>query len=584
MEHQHKIKNSKGFFRFLIFLLLFAVLDMIGGKALQFLYHKQKSGYDYRTSYAIDSTKAPGLIFGSSRANHHYVTTMLADSFDIAFYNVGRDGQSIFYDYALLQSILRRYTPKMILLDYQDEELYYLDDSYARLSVLLPFAKSHPEINRIVQLRSGFENMKMISRVYPYNSLFFNIIGGISAGAKGKVEEVNGYLPLDNPFHSLNADRNKFLSTKAPDTNKIKTFDAFVNLCKEKGIELYLVMSPYLDEVNEKLYEPIEERIRIANVPYFDYSRYPDLLGKKEYFSDEKHLNRKGSEIFTEDLINNIRDYRQSLSHKQEAPAGINLPAPAGNSLVGSGSKDSVNLIVLFGESNASGMAPNSPIKYSERELRQNVKILNNSNYQFESLKIGVNNNILQNQGTLKVHGFENGLANAVDAGQLPKPLFLVKAGSSGALIKQWLKEGTPSNNQMGWQTLQSRMDAAVHYLQSQHILYKITVWESIGINDFNAKTSSSDFTNQMLQFRTDFRNRYGKNIPFLITLFFASHPYNPVIQAIADQDPLHVSAAVITEDASRVDAAHWDYKGLKLIAGRMVEKMNTMQTHPNLK
>lgn len=310
MENQLKTSVSKGFFRFLIFVVLAALLDFGCGKVLQLLYYKQKSSYEYRTSYAVDSTSQPGLIFGSSRANHHYVTNMLADSLGMPFYNVGRDGQSIIYDYAILQATLKRYTPKLILLDYQDEELLYFSDSYERLSSLLPYAKTHPEINRTVQMRSGFEKLKMISRVYPYNSLFFNILGGISSGVKGKVEEVNGYMPLDRPFHSLNADQNKFLSTKETDSNKIKTFDAFIDLCKQRGIELYLVMSPYYNPVNVKYIRPIDGLIQDVGVPHFDYSRFPGLVGNMEYFSDEKHLNRKGSEIFTRDLIGRIRASR----------------------------------------------------------------------------------------------------------------------------------------------------------------------------------------------------------------------------------------------------------------------------------
>jgi hypothetical protein len=312
MENQFNTSAGKGFFRFLIFVLLVGLFDFACGKILQFLYYKQKSGYEYRTSYAIDSTNAPGLIFGSSRASHHYVTNILTDSFGMAFYNVGRDGQSIIYDYTILQSILKRYTPKLILLDYQDEELLYFVDSYERLSSLLPYAKTHPEINKVIQMRSGYEKLKMISQVYPYNSLFFNILGGISWGAKGRVEEENGYLPLDRPFHSLQIDRSKFLSARVPDSNKIKSFDAFIGLCKQKGIELYLVMSPYFDTVNLKYNKLIDERIRFDGVPYFDYARLPEVLGNTAYFSDEKHLNRKGSELFTRDLIRRIRAFRDS--------------------------------------------------------------------------------------------------------------------------------------------------------------------------------------------------------------------------------------------------------------------------------
>jgi hypothetical protein len=242
-----------------------------------------------------------------------------------------------------------------------------------------------------------------------------------------------------------------------------------------------------------------------------------------------------------------------------------------------SGINDTTNLVVIFGESNASGMAPISDATALEQGPRTNTKILNNNSLVFETMQLGVNNNIQQNVGT-GTHGFENGLANAVDAGQLTQPTYLVKLGSAGALISQWLNGGTPQNSQMGWGVLLTRMNAAINYLNSHNIPYKITVWESIGLNDYNAGTSNATFTSQMVQFRTDFRNRYGQNIPFLTTLFFATHPYDPVIQAISDGDPLHISAAIFTDDATRgttgVDAGHWDYNGCKLIASRMVADM----------
>src|SRR5450755_4621546 len=164
-----------------------------------------------------------------------------------------------------------------------------------------------------------------------------------------------------------------------------------------------------------------------------------------------------------------------------------------------SGINDTTNLVVIFGESNASGMAPISDATALEQGPRINTKILNNNSLVFETMQLGVNNNIQQNVGT-GTHGFENGLANAVDAGQLTQPTYLVKLGSAGALISQWLNGGTPQNSQMGWGVLLTRMNAAINYLNSHNIPYKITVWESIGLNDYNAGTSNATFTSQMVQ------------------------------------------------------------------------------------
>lgn len=308
MTEQHtKSTGTRRLYRFFIFIVLVVVLDFACGKLLQLLYFKQKSGYQFRTSYAIDSTNQPGLVFGSSRANHHYVTDLLRDSLHMAFYNVGRDGQSILYDYAILQATLKRYTPKMIILDYQDEEFLYFPHSYERLSNLLPYARQHPEIGETVQLRSGYEKTKLLSQVYPFNSLLFNIIGGIFSGDQGRVAEKDGFLPLDQPFRAHNVDRNKFLDIRSVDTNKVKTFDAFIRLCKAKNIEIYVVMSPYFEPVHNKYTQPIEDRLEQLQAPHFNYAHFPAVVGNKIFFSDEAHLNRKGAEIFTLDLISKIR-------------------------------------------------------------------------------------------------------------------------------------------------------------------------------------------------------------------------------------------------------------------------------------
>lgn len=245
------------------------------------------------------------------------------------------------------------------------------------------------------------------------------------------------------------------------------------------------------------------------------------------------------------------------------------------------GSSDTVNLVVIQGESNAAGLALNSQATAVERGARNNIQIINNNTLRFENLQLGLNNNILQNLGDQTTHGMELGLANAVDAGSLTKPTYLVKAGGSGSRIIEWLLNGL-TNNTYSWTQLIARTDAAVNYLKSQNIPYKITVWQSIGINDYNAGTSTTAYKNGMVQLRNDFRTRYGARIPFLMTRFFDGHPYNAVINAIAAEDPMKTSAAIDVSGATYRDPnVHWDYNGFKIIAQRMVEKMAAVVSGP---
>ena len=102
---------------FLVFIIVLA-LDFGIGSLLKAFYFKQTSGLDYRTTYSIEKTRADILVFGSSRAVHHYYPAIFEDRMKLSFYNVGRDGQeSSLYHYGVLQGILKRYTPKIVILD-----------------------------------------------------------------------------------------------------------------------------------------------------------------------------------------------------------------------------------------------------------------------------------------------------------------------------------------------------------------------------------------------------------------------------------------------------------------------------------
>src|SRR5689334_10740304 len=154
----------------LIVILTVIVLDFVIGTVLDTFYFRQTSGEGYHTTYSMDKTNAGLLIFGSSTAIHNYVPEVFNKKLNISTYNVGRDGISIFYDYAVLKATLKRYSPRAIILNFDPQEFKEDQESYDRLSCLLPYYKKHPEIRSIVELKSPWEKFKLLSHIYPYNS------------------------------------------------------------------------------------------------------------------------------------------------------------------------------------------------------------------------------------------------------------------------------------------------------------------------------------------------------------------------------------------------------------------------------
>ena len=125
--------------KFILSLLFGLFLVIIGdyavGSALEYFYFKTSSGLLQRTTFALEETEADILIFGSSRANHHYDTKIIEDASGLSAYNTGRDGNYIFFQNALLKSILKRYNPKQIILDFSGTFEHGRED-YDRLSSL----------------------------------------------------------------------------------------------------------------------------------------------------------------------------------------------------------------------------------------------------------------------------------------------------------------------------------------------------------------------------------------------------------------------------------------------------------------
>lgn len=156
----YKIKKNPFQYFLLKLTVLFAIvfiLDISIGSVLRYYYFKQESSSQYRTTYSIEKTKADILIFGSSRANHHYNPDVFDNRMNLSYYNVGRDGNFIFYHYAVLKGVLKRYSPKIVILDFIHGEFRQNQDSYDRLSSLLPYYRSHSEMRSIINLKSKYE-------------------------------------------------------------------------------------------------------------------------------------------------------------------------------------------------------------------------------------------------------------------------------------------------------------------------------------------------------------------------------------------------------------------------------------------
>lgn len=291
--------------RLLVFILIVFVADLLTGETLRHYYFSQDSGQLYRTTYSIDSTEAEALIFGSSRANHHYKPGVLADKLGMQVYNAGREGNFIFYHYGVLSAVLERYTPEIIILDFVRGEFMYNRESYDRLSGLLPYYRSHPEMRETIRLKSKYEPLKLISRIYPFNSMVLTIAAA-KAGLYDSEEVENGYIPLYGEWEEEMAAETEPVNYDV-DSVAVETYRSFLEDCVTAGIDVYVFCSPvFVDYPYDDL--SVTMGRRIANelgVSFIDLTNEPEFTSDPRLYWDVYHLNDRGAKKYS-DMVSDI--------------------------------------------------------------------------------------------------------------------------------------------------------------------------------------------------------------------------------------------------------------------------------------
>ena len=293
-------------------------LDIFCGLVLGYFFDKQTGSSAAKLRSVIYERRPDILILGNSRAYHHYDSKLIEDSLKMTCFNAGLDGgHSIFLSEAILALALDRYSPKMIVLDFNPGALLKNEGDYDKLSILLPYYGLDKRVDEIILLRNQFERLKLISRIYPYNSEIYNLLRfnfllidedsefakyGFSPITKPALSKVQLEKSMENTYDETYS--NKI------DTNKLVSFRNIMNICRKKDIILVLSNSPSLLPRDRYSYgsmvlKVIPQIYKSSNCIFLDYASESESVFKK-YFVDLRHLNNSGSKIFTRELIKDL--------------------------------------------------------------------------------------------------------------------------------------------------------------------------------------------------------------------------------------------------------------------------------------
>ncbi len=298
-------------YRSILVVIFVVVLDFALGKAMQYLLHNQKSGDYYYIHKTLVQTKDDILILGSSRANHHYSPDIISEKLNRTCFNAGKDAQGIYYSYAVLSSILPRYSPGLIICDLSPN-VFVDPEQLKKLNVIIPYRDQFPVINEFIQLMDSPERVKLNSSLYPYNSKYFDLMSGYVRPAKSQT----GYKPLTGTINPVTFKEIKpdFENT---DTLSFYFLKKFCSLTKSKNISVVFVISPMYvkDDKKNVVISKLQELVGSYDYKILDYSLSPNFMNKEFLFRDQIHLNSKGAELFTGILCDSLASLNYKKNH-----------------------------------------------------------------------------------------------------------------------------------------------------------------------------------------------------------------------------------------------------------------------------
>lgn len=295
-----------------ILLSILIVIDLIVGqlgiKFIKWLNNTPRDSDAALLNYDLNAATPDIAILGSSTAICHYNPVIIHDSM-LAFtgqenevFNMGRSRQRIAYEYYALKSLIRRNRPKIVFVDVWAS---YLSEGYQinYYNEFRPYLNINSDVKEMMEQHDDYSILAKCN-MFCYNTEIVKLL--LSARKKTKT---NGF---QGDKRELNHAAVKQIEKDTCPLAQISVseFDSLIELAKVNDIQLFVVLSPRLSpsDTTCKSYKYMLNKCCKEGIPFLDFANEKKYYQKK-YFRDDTHMNFYGAELFTQDLMNEVRPF-----------------------------------------------------------------------------------------------------------------------------------------------------------------------------------------------------------------------------------------------------------------------------------
>ena len=283
----------------IVFIVCVIAVDFIIGKFFDVLGDRiyDKDPKATPSDYMVKNMESDVVVLGASIASRHYIPSMIEDSLLLSAYNCGFDGTPFVVQNSLLNLMLDRYKPKVIVWEIGEVSMETEKD-IKHIAYLYPYYDKNKQARAIVDGTDRFQRFRMLSKTYRHNSEVLNELKTLLGPAPRESQlSLKGYMPLDTTGYIFPTKiHKKFANTL--DTNKVVLLESTIIRCKESNVPIVFSSSPrYIENYDEiKASHSYRALIDVANkydVPFLDF--YELYSNDSTLFKDNAHMNDKGA-------------------------------------------------------------------------------------------------------------------------------------------------------------------------------------------------------------------------------------------------------------------------------------------------
>ena len=288
------------------FCVCFLVLDFGVGKFFDWAIKQLPSEGERvaKSEYVINKADADFLVIGSSRASAHYDSKVIKDRHpEYSVFNCGIDGQLFYYINTAFNCIMDRYTPKVVVWDFQLKD--FAEDDPENLSLLYPYYYKNEQVKNILDSTDVTLKYILWNNAYRYNGTAGRILRAMRVSESGKMGfSAHATTDASRKFTA----KDEVHEGEVLIERKVDLIEKTLTRAQEKGIKVVLCVSPMYMKVcgTCATNEFLEKLSKKYDCQFVNAYQWEEFLRNDKYWYDAGHLNAVGAELFTKTLMDSI--------------------------------------------------------------------------------------------------------------------------------------------------------------------------------------------------------------------------------------------------------------------------------------